>query len=84
MPIMTLASLFGDEIRKIRLETNLSQEELAYRAGVHRTYISQLERGLKTPSLDVVFRLCAALDQEPHKLIKHMSQKMGGSSASED
>lgn len=73
---MTLATLFGEEIRRIRQEANLSQEDLAYRAKVHRTYISQLERGLKTPSLEVVFRLCAALNQEPYELIKRMSQKI--------
>lgn len=81
---MTLASVFGDEIRRIRLEANLSQEELAYKAGVHRTYISQLERGLKTPYLEVVFRLCEALDQEPHELIKHIYQIMGEFRAPED
>lgn len=73
---MNLAAVFGKEIRRVRQEAGLSQEELAYRAGIHRTYISQLERGLKAPSLEVVFRICAALGQEPHELIKRVNQKL--------
>ena len=42
---------FPDVLRKVRIENGLSQEELADLAGLHRTYISQIERGLKSPSL---------------------------------
>jgi transcriptional regulator with XRE-family HTH domain len=42
---------FPDVLRKARIENGLSQEELADLAGLHRTYISQIERGLKSPSL---------------------------------
>lgn len=53
---------FGIAIRQIRLSQKLTQEELAYRANLDRTYISLLELGTNSPSLDTIFLLCAALD----------------------
>jgi transcriptional regulator with XRE-family HTH domain len=49
-------------LRRLRRDKLVSQEELAHRADIHRTYMSQLERGLKSPTLDVVGRLATALD----------------------
>jgi len=49
--------LFGQEISKIRKSRSISQEELGFQAGVHRTYVSQIERGLKSPTLAVILRL---------------------------
>jgi transcriptional regulator with XRE-family HTH domain len=43
---------------------------LGFRAKVHPTYISQLERGLKSPSLDVIAALAKALSIKPHALIR--------------
>jgi transcriptional regulator with XRE-family HTH domain len=43
---------------------------LGYRSGVHRTYVSQLERGLKSPTLDVVEALAKALGTRAHLLVK--------------
>ncbi|MCH8876686.1 MAG: helix-turn-helix transcriptional regulator [Chloroflexi bacterium] len=60
---------FGAILRKLRLERNLSQEELAAQSGFHRTYISLLERGLKSPSLTTITRLANALDVAPHRII---------------
>lgn len=48
-------------IRKRRLALGWSQEELADRTGVHRTYLSGLERAARNPSLDVLERIAAAL-----------------------
>ncbi|MYE26921.1 MAG: helix-turn-helix transcriptional regulator [Chloroflexi bacterium] len=53
---------FGNAVKARRLQLGLSQESLAFRAGLHRTYISDLERGLKGPTLRVVMRLAYALD----------------------
>jgi transcriptional regulator with XRE-family HTH domain len=39
----------------------LTQEQLSFRANVHRTYVSQLERDKKSPTVDVLFRLCDAM-----------------------
>lgn len=46
----------------LRRDLKLSQEELSHRARLHATYLSDLERGMQTPTLDVVNRLAGALD----------------------
>ena len=61
--------MFGTELRKLRERAGLSQEQLADRAGVHRTYVSLLERNKKSPTIDVLFRLCKALRFPAAKLI---------------
>jgi transcriptional regulator with XRE-family HTH domain len=53
---------FGKAIRRRRRELDLSQEQLAERAEVHRTYISGVERGRINPSLDKVDKLAKALE----------------------
>lgn len=61
--------MFGTELRKLREKAGLSQEQLADSAGVHRTYVSLLERNKKSPTLEVLFRLCKALRVPAAKLI---------------
>lgn len=51
---------FGDRVRELRRERGWSQEELAHRSGLHRTYISSLERGERNASLKIVQRLADA------------------------
>ena len=53
--------MIGDEIRKAREAAGLTQEQLAFEAQLHRTYISILERNLKSPTLDVLFRIANAV-----------------------
>lgn len=53
--------MLGDELRKAREAAGLTQEKLAFAAGLDRTYISQLEHDKKSPTLDVLFRICDAL-----------------------
>jgi transcriptional regulator with XRE-family HTH domain len=53
--------LFGQNLRKIRLEKNISQEELAFRSGLHRTYVSSVERGERNISLENIEKLAHAL-----------------------
>jgi len=64
-----LRSRFGRALREARLAAALSQEELADRAGLHVSYISQLERGLKSPSLDSVAALAQSLDTTAAALV---------------
>ena len=45
----TAERLLGEEISRLRKHRGISQEELGFQAGVHRTYVSQIERGLKSP-----------------------------------
>lgn len=57
-------------LRKQRRRHGLSQEELAYRAGVDRTYVSSLERGVYSATIDIVERLARALDTQAWELLK--------------
>ena len=52
---------FGLHLKKIRLDKKLTQEELADRAGLHWTYVGQIERGKRNPSLINLQRLAKAL-----------------------
>ena len=56
-----LDQAFGNALQRLRKKHDLSQEELAFRVGIHRTYISQLERGLKSPSLRTIGKICDEL-----------------------
>jgi len=61
--------LFGQNVARLRRQLGISQEELAFRAEVHRTYISQLERGLKSPTLSVILKLSRAMKASASKLV---------------
>lgn len=52
---------FGTAVRKKRKAAKLSQEELAEKLGIHRTYMSFIERGIRNPSLLMVFKISRAL-----------------------
>jgi len=52
---------FGEKLRKLRKERGISQEELAGRAGLHRTYVSSVERGERNVSLETVDKLARGL-----------------------
>jgi two-component system response regulator len=60
--------LFGKAVRKQRFELGISQEELADRASLHRTYISDVELGLRNPSLKSITKLARALKLSPSTL----------------
>lgn len=70
-----LETEFGVIIREYRSKANISQDDLAEAANVHRTYISQIERGLKSPSLNVIFKLAHALKIPPHEIIKTVYER---------
>jgi transcriptional regulator with XRE-family HTH domain len=53
--------MMGEELRHAREQAGLTQEELSFRAGLSRPYISQLERNLKSPTVDTLFLICSAL-----------------------
>jgi transcriptional regulator with XRE-family HTH domain len=53
---------FGERMRQLRLARNLSQEELAFKVGVHRTYLGSIERGERNPSLKNIAAIAKALD----------------------
>lgn len=61
---------FGAVLRRARKAARLSQEALALEAGLDRTFISLLERGLRQPTLTSLFALAQALRLEPHALVR--------------
>lgn len=69
-----LNSKISEVIKKYRLCANLSQEDLAGLADIHRTYISQIERGLKMPTLAILFKIANALKIEPSQLVKEIER----------
>lgn len=59
---MEIKVRFGRNVRRLRVALGVSQEEFADRAGLHRTYISGMERGKRAPTIEVVEKLAKALD----------------------
>jgi CheY-like chemotaxis protein len=62
MTVGALRQLFGTAIKNKRSELGISQEELADRAGLHRTYVSDVERGARNLSLESIEKLAGALE----------------------
>lgn len=53
---------FGTRLRTLRMDLGWSQEEFAHRAGLDRTYVSGVERGVRNPTLDVITKFAATLE----------------------
>jgi transcriptional regulator with XRE-family HTH domain len=66
---MDLRRLIGQNVRMCRTRLGISQEELAFRADLHRTYVSGVERGVRNPTVLIVGRLAKALEVEPPALL---------------
>lgn len=66
---MDVRQRLASNLRRRRQEHGWSQEEFADRAGIHRTYVSDLERGSRNPTIIVVERLAVALDVKAGSLI---------------
>jgi transcriptional regulator with XRE-family HTH domain len=64
--------MLGDELRKAREDADLTQEQLAFRAEIDRTYVSQLENNKKSPTVDVLLRICAAIGVSAADLISRI------------
>jgi transcriptional regulator with XRE-family HTH domain len=62
--------IFGARLRELRRARGVSQEELAARAGLDRTYVSSCERGHRNISLLNIWRLAVALGVEPPELLR--------------
>jgi transcriptional regulator with XRE-family HTH domain len=67
---MDLRQVFATNLRRVRNARKLSQDELAYEAGVSRSYLSQLEKGTFYASLRIFGRLAQALNVEPAELVR--------------
>ena len=65
---------YGQTLRQIRKDKGLSQEELAFKTNLHRTYISLLERDQKSPSLRTVTTIAVALGYSLLEFVKKMDE----------
>lgn len=70
----SLTDRFPEVLRELRQAKGISQEELAERAGLHRTYISQIERGIKTPTLKSLEQIAAALNTPVSAIMKRLEE----------
>ncbi len=67
---------FAKVLRRLRKEKKFSQEKFGFEAGLHRTYVSQLERGLKSPSLNTLSLICGILDITMSEFLSMVEQEM--------
>ena len=67
---MDLRQVFAANLRRLRHERGISQENLAYEADVNRTYISKLEKGVSFAGLEIIGKFAAVLQVEPAELLK--------------
>ena len=68
---------FGDRVRARRQELGWSQEQLALKANINRTYIASLESGVRNPSLDLIARLASALKVDAGDLVSGLERLRG-------
>lgn len=68
-PNMDIREIFALNLRTLRHAKGLSQEELAHRANVHRTYVSSLERCVYSPTIDMVDSLAQILGVDAFELL---------------
>lgn len=71
---MKIAQGFGIVLKNYRTDYGISQEELAGKCGLDRTYISLLERGKRSPTINTLFSIADALEQSPSVLIKDLEK----------
>jgi transcriptional regulator with XRE-family HTH domain len=70
------AEAFGKVLHRLRTAKGLSQEELGFKSDTNRTYISDMERGIKEPCLTMLFRIALALNTTPGHLLKSVEEKV--------
>lgn len=67
---MDIKAVVGRNLKQYREAKGLSQEQLAFEADLHRTYVSGVERGVRNPTVLIVAKLAVALGVEPSKLLE--------------
>ena len=73
---LTAEKVFGSVLRDIRKERGFSQEALAFESGYHTTYIGQMERGQKSPSLRTILDLAAALHTPGSEMLRRVERHL--------
>lgn len=66
--------MLGDELRKARVAAGLTQEELAFKAEISRNYVSLLELGEKSPTVQVFLRICRALGVKASRIVARIER----------
>jgi len=66
---MELSDILARNVRRMRNETGMSQDEFADAVGIDRTYVSGIERGVRNPTIKILDKLSAALNVPPHELL---------------
>lgn len=67
---MTIQIILGDNVRRIRESKGWSQDKLSDESGLHRTYISGIERGVRNPTIEIVKNIALALEVNPSELLE--------------
>ena len=67
---------FANTVRWWRKKHGITQEELAERADLHRTYISMLERGVRNPTLEVLAQLAEALETPMSTIVRDVERRL--------
>ena len=68
----SITKLVGERIRNYRTKKGLSQAQLAERANCHPSFICNVERGEKVPTIDTIFKICKALDLPMDELFENI------------
>ena len=71
---MVTADVIGCVIRNFRKAKGMSQEVLSGLAGLDRTHYSKIERGLRSPTIETLFKIALALNVPPHELVIKIEQ----------
>ncbi len=66
---MTIGRLLGANLKRFRKQAGFSQEGLAFECGLHRTYVSGVERGVRNPTVLILEKLAEPLGVPPWKLL---------------
>jgi transcriptional regulator with XRE-family HTH domain len=77
MRVEKIPAAFGRVLREQRERRDLSQESLALSANVDRTFVSQIERGVRQPSISTLWKLAQALDVKPSALLSRVENLSG-------
>ena len=68
--------MLGQVLRRIRKERSMTQEDVAFKCGVDRSYLSYIERGLHQPSVAVLFKIARALDISPSTILAEVEKEI--------
>jgi len=74
---MDIREIFATNLRKLRHERDLSQDDLAYEAGISRSYLSQIEKGTFYASLKIIERVARVLKVDPSVLLERPTRRRG-------